>query len=610
MWFLNDSVEPVRTAKINPTMLKSVIFLLLALSLISSASARDYTLEGATTNITVDPNGIVHVEESISYAFDGNYSYVYRELKVLPGESIQNIEGHCSDKGCKFRVETTPDGYKLICEIQDPTPESLTFFISYDHYGVVKVHNDTSEFYYKLWGEKWEKPIKSLEGNIIFPAENKSEINYWTHPTGYTQEINAENNVINLKTGEIPSYQWYEIRAVFPRIESQNSTFVQLDDAKRLEEILAIESEYNERSSTLKKLYDLALMVALFTVVFSFFIYFKYGHESHNYGIRYETMPPTDSKPAVVNAIMKGRRGAPTIDGFIATVMDLASIGYISLRTVKLKEKEKRLQLESESKDIVIRIFDAGVSINKRNLRELEDFEEDVLDVLRQSVSENNVVSWNELKKKLGEGTGFYEFIGVWNKKVKAHTGIDKLFQSTGNTYMRGFAGILLIMSIVYFFVISDNFPENEFSLATNLNTLVLLIGGFGLFIFIFSYFFENVFGRWTPEGRFYYERWNNFKRYLTDISVLKDQTPDSLETWNSYLVYATSFGIAKEVLRSMSLIVPAEQLRQCHYYDTYYNYDQLNSGFVEAYSSSSPGGGGDGGGAGGGSGGGGGGAG
>ena len=159
------------------------------------------------------------------------------------------------------------------------------------------------------------------------------------------------------------------------------------------------------------------------------------------------------------------------------------------------------------------------------------------------------------------------------------------------------------------FFVISDNFPENEFSLATNLNTLVLLIGGFGLFIFIFSYFFENVFGRWTPEGRFYYERWNNFKRYLTDISVLKDQTPDSLETWNSYLVYATSFGIAKEVLRSMSLIVPAEQLRQCHYYDTYYNYDQLNSGFVEAYSSSSPGGGGDGGGAGGGSGGGGGGA-
>jgi len=117
----------------------------------------------------------------------------------------------------------------------------------------------------------------------------------------------------------------------------------------------------------------------------------------------------------------------------------------------------------------------------------------------------------------------------------------------------------------------------------------------------------QNKFGRWTPEGRLYYEKWNNFKKYLTDFSALKEYPPESIKIWDSYLVYATSLGIAKEVLHNMALVVPAEQLRESHFYYIHDNYDQLGSGFGEAYASSAPSGGGDG--VGGGSGGGGGGA-
>lgn len=607
LWFSYSFIEPARAVKINPTLLKTAIFLLLFCSLTSSASARDYTLEETTTNITVYSNGIVHVEESVSYIFEGNYNDVYRELKVLPGESIQNIEGYCSDKACKFSVEITPDGYKLMGKLPDPTPENLTFFISYDHYGAVKVHNDSSEFNYKLWGEEWEKPVGSLKGSVTLPAENVSEIRYWIHPAGYTQEINAENNVINLRTGRIPSYQWYEIRTVFPKIESPNPTFVQIDDADRLEELLSIENEHQQKGTVLQKIYNLTLMVAFFTLAFSSLVYFKYGRSPDiNYSMEYERAPPTDSRPAVVNAIMKGRGGTPTIDGFIATILDLASLGYLSLRTVKAKEKEKLHLSEPESRDIIIRIFDDEISIREKNLRKLEDFEEDALNLLKDHASKNKVISWNELKKELGEGADFYKFISAWNKKVKAHTEIDKLFQSTGSTFMRWFAGILLVLAAVYYFVISDNFPESEFPLASNLNILVLLIGGFGLLMVLFPQLSEKIFGRWTPEGELYYRRWKSFNKYLSDLPALKEQTPDSVKTWSSYLVYATSLGIAKEVLQNMSLIVPAEQLKQHQYYDMHYNYNHLNSGFEEAYTSSSPGGGdgGDGGGSGGGGGG------
>ena len=240
----NGSVEPAREANINSMALKTAILLLVVLCLVPSASARDYTLEGATTNITIDPSGIVHVEESISYIFEGNYNEVFRKLEVLPGESIQNIKGYCSDEACKFSVNPTSEGYELVGSLPNPTPEKVTFFISYDHYGAVKVHSDVSEFHYKLWGEEWEKPLASLKGSITLPVKNESEIQYWIHPTGYTQDANVEQNVINLRTTEIPSNQWYEIRVAFPRIASPNSSLVQVDDEEGLEKIKSIENEY------------------------------------------------------------------------------------------------------------------------------------------------------------------------------------------------------------------------------------------------------------------------------------------------------------------------------------------------------------------------------
>jgi len=608
----NGSAEPVRKANINFTALKTVILLLVVLSLVPSASARDYALEGTTTNITIDPNGIVHVEESISYIFEGNYHEVFRTLNVSPGESIQNIEGYCSDKACKFSVKPVSEGYELIGELPIPTPEKVTFFISYDHYGAVKVHRDVSEFHYKLWGEEWEKPLGSLKGSITLPVKNESEIQYWIHPTGYTRDANAEQNVLNIRTEEIPSYQWYEIRVVFPRIESPNSSLVQVDNEEGLEQIKSIENEYQKKGSILRNLYYLTIAAAFLALAFPFYIYFKYGREPKiDYEAIYEREPPTNSRPAVVNAIMRGKMGTPTMDGFTATVMDLANLGYISLRTVKSEESRALGLFKSESEDIIIEIIDHETySEAKGNLRELEGFEKDVLDLLRNHASGNGV-SWNKLKKELGKGTDFYEFITAWNEKVKAHTAVDKLFRSTGNIYMSIFSLVTSIVAFVYLIAFSSYFPSDEFPLASKLNTLIIFFFAYGVIMLVFFGMFEKILGRWTPEGRLYYKRWDNFKKYLTDFSALKEHPPESIKIWDSYLVYATSLGVAEEVLRNMSLVVPAEQLKGSSFYFIHSNYAQFGSGFGNAYASSAPSGSGGGGvgGVGGGSGGGGGGA-
>ncbi|MGD9775768.1 MAG: DUF2207 domain-containing protein [Methanosarcina sp.] len=412
MRFSKGSAEPVREVNTNSAVLKiaiTTVILLVFLCLVPSASARDYALEEAGTNITIDSRGLVHVEESISYAFDGDYSEVFRILEVPSGESIQNITGHCSDEACRFRVEETSRGYELIGELPSPTPQKVTFFISYDHYGAVKVHSDISEFHYKLWGEEWEKPLGNLRGNITLPVESENELQYWIHPTGYTRNIDVEKNVVNLRTKEIPSYQWYEIRVVFPRIESPDSSFVKIDDAEGLEEILAIENEYQQKGSILKGLYGLIILSTLIALALPLFIYLRYGREPEiGYEAIYEREPPTASRPAVVNAIMRGKIGTPTMDGFTATVMNLANLGYISLRTVKSEERRALSLFKSEDEDILIEIASpVSYSGARGDLPKLEDFEKDVLNLLKKH-SSGNKISWARLKKELGKGTGFY----------------------------------------------------------------------------------------------------------------------------------------------------------------------------------------------------------
>jgi uncharacterized membrane protein len=557
---------------------------------VPSVSARDYRLEGATTNITIDPSGIVHVEETISYLFIGHYNEVFRTIKVSPGESVQNIKGHCSDKSCNFSINPSSGDYDLVASIPNPTPENLTFFISYDLYGVINVHKDISEFHYKLWGEEWDRPLGSLEGNIIFPVKNENEIQYWIHPIGITQKVNVEHNVVNLRALEIPANQWYEIRATFPRISSPNSTLVQIDNEAGLEKIRSIENEYETQESILKNIYDLTVAFAILALIFPFVIYYKYGREPKiKYDTVYEKEPPTDSQPAIVNAILQREMGIPSIDGFTATIMDLADLSYISIRSVKPEESKEIDPLKSESEDILIEITDYLPDEEAmKNRRKLEDFEEDAYNLLKKHAY-RNTISWNKLKNDLGSKTDFYRFIKTWKKKVQAHTAIDKLFISTGNEYLIHFGLIITAAAVLLLFTLPFFFPLTEFPIESHLIFLLFVIIFFEVILTIICFKFEKVFGSWTPEGKLYYERWTNFKKYLTDSSALKEHPPKSMKVLDCYLVYATALGVAEEGLHTIYLAFSSEELKETNFYPIHSSFVHFGPGFGQAYRFSTP---------------------
>ena len=64
---------------------------------------------------------------------------------------------------------------------------------------------------------------------------------------------------------------------------------------------------------------------------------------------------------------------------------------------------------------------------------------------------------------------------------------------------------------------------------------------------------------RRTKDGELEAQRWDAFRRYLTDFPRLEDAPPATLELWERYLVYGIAFGIAERVLQGAQLHMPEE---------------------------------------------------
>ena len=52
-------------------------------------------------------------------------------------------------------------------------------------------------------------------------------------------------------------------------------------------------------------------------------------------------------------------------------------------------------------------------------------------------------------------------------------------------------------------------------------------------------------------------ERWEAFRRYLTDFPRLQDAPPATLALWERLLVYGIAFGIAERVLQAAHMAMP-----------------------------------------------------
>lgn len=563
-----------------------LLFLLLfsALTVVSADDDdRSYSINQAFVELTVENNGLLHVDEIYDYTFHGTYNGIYRDIPLKEGESIDNIT--IDTKGAYYVLKESDENGQKHLKIYLYADEAHTkkisntevyIYISYDMKNVVTVFDDVGALQYKLWGEEWDVGINALTAIVHLPGD-KDNI-YYLNPQEYNSTSDLNGNTISITSTSIPKGEYYELLVLMPVEDFENATYAkQVHENGRDQIIHNLESSVNERNFWNTSYIVLGLL-SLISPIIGIIIYFRYGREPKvDYDGIYERELPTNDPPAVVNALIDNTRdiGTPNMKGFEATILSL-----IDKKAIELKTKT------DENTDM----NELFLKLNKNSNENLAMHEQTVLDILSMFAYDDtvNLSSLNSDLSYESNAKSFMEEFRVWQQDVK-HEYLDSqnlktYFNNKGSSFMKKLSIIGIIAGIIIFVL----------GLFTNLSNGVYAIGG-GIVLTIFSFIVtilpEDIFGQWTEKGRLFYLKWNNFKKFLKDNSLINEHPPESVVIWKKYLIYGAALGVADNVYNSMKLQEKNisdydDDIFLYHHYGGYY---MMHQAFITGESAANP---------------------
>ena len=540
-----------------------ILVLFSAVAAVSADDDRSYSITQAFIDLTVENNGLLHVDEEFDYAFDGKFNGVYRDIPLKPGESIENIQ-IWADGAYPVLKESDEDGYKHLkiylysdkAHTKGIRDCSVKVYISYDMVGVVTLFNDVGGLQYKLWGEEWEVGVENLYATVTMPGDKNNE--YFLNPQEYNYTSDMKGNTITAETTSIPKGEFYELLLLMPISDFDDATYAKHVNMNGRDMIMKnLEDSVNGRNFW-NTTYVILGLLSVLSPVGAVFTYLRYGREPEvAYDGIYERDLPTNDPPEVINALVENKKdiGKPNIKGFEASIMNL-----IDKKAFKLFAEEDP---NTETKDLIL-------TFNHEMKNELTPSEKIVFDALNHFSYENslNLSQLNSRLSSESNAQAFMDKISAWEDSVKNSIDYSTYFDDTGSTLISiiGFGGIAFGVIIA------------ALGLMTNLGNGIYSLAG-GVFLIIFSivmmHLDEDIFGRWTENGRVFYLKWNNFKKFLKDNSLIKEHPPESIVVWKKYLIYGAALGVADQVYKSMKLQMPNisdydDGIFMYHYYGGY----------------------------------------
>ncbi|WP_462315451.1 DUF2207 domain-containing protein [Methanobrevibacter sp.] len=578
-----------------------LLFLILfsAIAAVSADDDRSYSITQAFIDLTVENNGLLHVDEEYDYAFDGKFNGVYRDIPLKSGESIDNIQVR-AEGAYPVLEESDDDGYKHLkiylysdkAHTQGIRDCNVNVYISYDMKNVVTLFNDVGGLQYKLWGGEWDVGVDEIRATVKLPGDKGNE--YYLNPQDYNRTSDLKGDTITAETTSIPKGEMYELLVLMPISDFNNAPYakhVNQDGRdlikKNLEDSISSRNFWNTTYIILGLLSVLSPIGAVIT-------YLKFGREPKvAYDGIYERELPTDDPPEMVNALVenKGDLGKPNMKGFEASIMNLIDRKVFKLFTAA--------NADIETNELIL-------TFNHDKKDELSPSERIVFNTLEHFAHDNalNLSGLNGSLTSEYEAKWFMNQIQSWENSVKSSFDLSKYFNDTGSKLISAIS----IGGIVFGIIIAI------LGFITRLNNGIYALAG-GIFLIIFSIILlrldDDIFGRWTESGRTYYLKWNNLKKFLKDNSLIEEHPPESIVVWKKYLIYGAALGVADKVYKSMKLQVPNisdydDGIFWYHYYGGYgIMYSAYNKSYSTVYNSSDSGGfGGFGGGSGGGGGG------
>ena len=560
-----------------------VLLLFLTVASVSADDDKSYTIDQAFIDLTVGSNGLLHVDEQLDYTFKGTYNGVYRDIPLKSGESIENIKVY-ADGAYPVLQQSDEDGQKHLkiylyadaAHTKKIRDCSVSVFISYDMKNVVTLFNDVGALQYKIWGDQWDVGVGSIITTITLPGDKNNT--YYLNPDEYTVNCNSNGSTIAAQTTDIPKGEIYEALVLMPLSDFNDASYAKHVNENGKGNIIKNLNDSIDSRNFWNTAYLVFGLLSVLAPIGILFTYIKFGREPKvDYDGIYERELPSDDPPEVINALIDNRAslGEPNMKGFQASIMNLIDRKVLGLETIGNPDSDtKELLLDFSNVD------NGYLSLSEKNLvNTLYPFADG--DILNLSTLEDKLSSERNAKS-------FQEDYKSWVKHVEKETEAKKAeyFDDAGYSL----SILIAIVGLVFGVIIAVMGFSTELG-----NGFISIIGGGFLIVFSLMLFFvpNDIFGRWTKEGRIFYLKWSNFRKFLKDNSLIKEHPPESIVVWKKYLIYGAALGVSDNVFKAMKLHVPNvsdydDGIFIYHYYGGYYLFAHAYDTSVSAANPSS----------------------
>lgn len=584
-------------------MKKIILFLLLLIPFYVNATVENYYMEATVLN-----TGDIKVREV--FGLDGTYNGFERELyygnNIYAGTNIEIISvkgikktsndfAILNDSGDIFTEVGSASkgdyGHYIITDIDNginikiynPSKKERLFYIEYIVKNMAIKHNDVGEIGYNIF-TSLKEPVSNINVKFIVP-NNKKTIKVWGHGplTGKTSIVSS--NEVLLKLDYLESYEGLDIRLVFDRnvlseslkldnedvlntiIEEEtkkadDANKIREEERKKLEELKEkIEQAINdfEKDRTqVKKDYAISLVEKLYGyeeydlymyrlnntlsyeeeeelkrnktigniinylcityLVFGIYLFYRFytNHDKEYKPIfnhEYYRDFPKEYGPEKVDYLVNGQVSSKS---FTAMILNL--IYQKKIEFEKLEKNNYKLKL-----------------INQDNLANSEK------NLIKCIFGKKEEVTLKELKTNAKKN--YDEFTNNYRSWQQNATNESKAM----NFYEKSNKGLYSLYSIIPFFLFS---LSNYFEYA---NPFIIFIT---ILITPISLVYYLCAKKRSKEGNEDYHKWKALKNFMKDFGRMQEKELPEIKLWEKYLVYATVFGIANKLAKTMEIKV------------------------------------------------------
>lgn len=510
---------------------------------------KSYTINNATLNMTVSEFGSVYVQEDCDYHFNGEFNGVYRDIPLKYGEDFRSFRVLVDGAYYDLEENDTSDGKHLKVHLYSDSEHTkkikdcdvhITYRYSIDN--VVTIYDDVGVLQYKLWDKDWDVGIDGLKATVKFPGNTNNT--YYINPEKFTKTSILKGDTLTISTNPIPKWEIYELLVMMPADDLTNNSYIGKHahgNGKDL--VLQNLNESLEKIKYNDTIFLIYEILACMGPVLLILTYLRYGREPKvDYSGVYERQPPSDDPPERVNSIFGTYSyiGQPSRDGFEASILNI-----IDKKIIRIT-----LEKDGETGDT-----DLILTFNNERMGELSKSEAIIFDTL-SGFAKDNVLYLSTLKKRLtieSNAKWYMDKFRTWKKTVEEENtqSVNKYFNKKGLKISRYIEAIWFVLGIILTgFALFQSTP----SMRMDCFKLGIVIGLTG----VVAYFLpDDYFGQWTPEGRVLHLKWQNFKKFLKDNSLINEHPPESIVIWKKYLIYGASLGVTKKVYKALTVNVP-----------------------------------------------------